>query len=139
MTGNHWSGFVKRHSRKLALREPRVFVVDSAAPVAFSFSFMQPKIFLSVGLFELLGKKEIEAIILHELAHIKSRVTFVKLSAYLARLLSPLSALANFLGGSSMSEEEAAADSFAAETQGTFSHLESAKRKIVHYYSERTG
>ncbi len=139
MKGNHWAGFVKRHSEKLVLREPKLFVIDSAAPVAFSFSFMQPRIFLTVGLFELLGKKQIEAIILHELAHIKSRATFVKLSAHMARLLSPFSAMANFLGGSSVSDEETAADSFAAETQGTFSHLDSAKRKIVRYYSERKG
>lgn len=137
MKDNHWAGFVKRQSQKLGLRESSMFVIDSAAPVAFSFSFMQPRIFLSVGLFELLGKKEIEAIILHELAHIKSRATFVKLSAYMARILSPFSALANFLGESSVSEEEAAADSFAAEMQGTFSHLDSAKRKIMLYYSER--
>ncbi len=137
MENNRWTGFVKRQSQKLMLREPRVFVIDSAEPVAFSFSFMQPKIFLTVGLFEVLGKKEIEAIILHELAHIKSRATFVKLSAYMARLLSPFSVLANFLGGSSVSEEETAADSFAAGTQGTFSYLDSAKRKIMRYYSER--
>ena len=135
MKNNHWAGFVKRHSRMLALREPRIYVMDNAAPVAFSFSFLQPQIFLSVGLFEVLGRKEIEAIILHELAHIKSRVTFVKLSAYLARLLSPFSVLADFLGSGSVSREEAAADDFAAGAQRTYNHLESAKRKIMRYYN----
>ena len=137
LADKRWNNFVKRQAERLMVREPKIFVVDDAAPTAFSFSFLQPRIFLSVGLFEVLAREEIEAIILHELAHIKSRVTYIKLSAHLARLLSPFSVLANFLGGASggsVAREESAADDFAARIQGTFCHLDSAKRKIVNYY-----
>ena len=138
LIGNsHWTiGFVRRQSSALMTRAPRIFVMDNAAPVAFSFSFLQPKIFLSMGLFEVLGRKEIEAIILHELAHIKNRATYLKLSAHLAKLLSPFSALANFLGdnGIGISGEEEAADNFSTKIQGTPRYLNSAKRKIMQYY-----
>lgn len=132
---SHWTArFANMQSRRLMLRAPKVFVIDSAAPVAFSFSFLQPRIFLSVGLFEILGRKELEAIILHELAHVKSRATYVKLSAHWARLLSPFSVLADFLGTGGVGAEEASADDFAASAQGTSLFLNSAKRKITLYY-----
>ena len=135
ISSTHWAAqFVNLQSSNLMLRAPMVFVVASAAPVAFSFSFLQPRIFLSVGLFEILGRKEIEAIILHELAHVKSRATYIKLSAHWARLLSPFSVLADFLGPGSAGVEEASADSFAAAAQGTSLFLNSAKRKITQYY-----
>lgn len=130
----HWSvDFVKKHADAIMVSAPQIFFVDDAAPLAFSFSFIRPKIFLSMGLFDILGRKEIEAIILHELAHVKRRATYVKLSAHMARLLSPFSMLADFLGRSGTTEESAA-DDMAVSVQGTSSHLDSAKRKIMQFY-----
>ncbi len=139
LQGSHWDRFAKRHAAALAIRQPKLYALNTAAPVAFSFSLLTPRIFLSAGLFDILGKREVEAIVLHELAHVKGRASLLKLSAHIARLLSPFSALANFLGGGRLDEEEAAADKFAADIQGTSRHLDSAKETIISYCRERTG
>ena len=76
---------------------------------------------------------------LHELAHIKNRASLLRISAHVARLLSPLSALANFLGNSTVSQEEESADGYAALVQGTSEHLASAKEKMISYNRERSG
>lgn len=137
LKGSYWGRFAKRHAETLAVRQPKLYALNTAAPVAFSFSLLTPRIFLSAGLFDILGKKEVEAIVLHELAHIKDRASLLKLSAHIARLLSPFSALANFLGGSRVDEDESAADKFAADIQGTSRHLDSAKARITSYCRER--
>ena len=136
---SYWNRFVARHAEALSIRHPKIYVLDTAAPVAFSFSFLSSKIFLSAGLFDILSRKEIEAILLHELAHIKNGASLVRLSGHVARLLSPFARLANFLGGNSIDADEAAADSFAANAQGTSLYLEAAKRKIISYKWERSG
>lgn len=133
LQGSYWDRFAKRHAEALAIRQPKLYALNTAAPVAFSFSLLTPRIFLSAGLFDILGKMEVEAIVLHELAHIKNRASLLKLSAHVARLLSPFSALANFLGGGSVAREEAAADYYAVSVQRTCRHLDSAKVKIADY------
>lgn len=133
LQNSHWNRFVEKHAEALSIRHPRIYVLNTAAPVAFSFSFMSPKVFLSAGMFDILGKKEIEAILLHEIAHIRNGASILRLSGHVARLLSPFARLANFLGGSRVDEEESAADKFAADIQGTPRHLDSAKAKVADY------
>lgn len=133
LENSHWNGFVGKHAEILSISHPKIYVLNTAAPVAFSFSFLNPKIFLSAGLFDILGKKEIEAILLHELAHIRNGASLLRLSGHVARLLSPFARLANFLGGSSVAREEAAADDYAARVQRTCRHLDSAKAKVTDY------
>lgn len=137
LKGSYWNRFVAKHAEALSIRQPRIFVLNTASPVAFSFSFLSSRIFLSAGLFDILSKREIEAILLHELAHIKSSASVMRLSGHVARLLSPFARLANFLGGNSVADEEDAADSFAVETQGSARHLELAKKKIIGFSREK--
>ena len=137
VNGTYWNKFLARHAEALSIRQPRIFVLNTATPVAFSFSFLSSKIFLSAGLFDILSRKELEAVVLHELAHIKNSTSIMRLSGHVARLLSPFARLANFLGGNAIAEDELAADTFAASVQGTSLHLEAAKRKIISYNYER--
>ena len=139
VNNSHWNRFVARHAEALSIRQPRMFVLNTATPVAFSFSFLSSKVFLSAGLFDILSRKELEAVVLHELAHIKNGASLMRLSGHVARLLSPFARLANFLGGSAIAEDELAADTFAANVQGTILHLEAAKRKIIIFNCERSG
>ena len=139
LNGSHWNSFVTKHAEDLSVMQPKIFVLNTAKPVAFSFSFLSSKIFLSAGLFDILSTKEVEAIVLHELAHIKNGASIMRLSGHVARLLSPFARLANFLGGSSIDADEAAADSFAAQVQGSTKHLGLAKKKIMRFNSERSG
>ncbi|HIH19907.1 TPA: M48 family metalloprotease [Candidatus Micrarchaeota archaeon] len=121
--------FVKKESKRLKLsKTPGVFSVDSGKPDAFSISFFKPRIFVSVGMQEILGKKELEAVLLHELAHIKNASTWFKFSSAILKVFSPFAAIRNF--GFSVEAEEKKADDYAARIQGTRRHLNSAKRKV---------
>ncbi len=135
LEGSCWNRFIAQHV-PLNRKQPMLHIVDTAAPVAFSASVVAPRIFLSAGLFEILRKREIEAILLHEIAHIASRASVVRLSQYFARLLSPFAVLAGFLNDD-VSRDEISADAFAVSVQGTSRFLDSAKVKIIRYNSER--
>lgn len=119
--------FAAKHAAKIMIPAPAIFFSDSQAPYAFSSSWPKPMIVLSVGLSDILEKKEIEAVLLHELHHTRSQASVVKLSAFLLRF-SPFSALKKF--NDELDSEERAADAFAAKTQGTSRYLNSAKRKV---------
>ncbi len=134
INGGKWKAFLAGQSERLGVRQPSLHVLNTAKPVAFSFFFVKPRIFLSVGLFDILGRREIEAILLHELAHIKNRVSLLKLSTHIARFLSPFAMLAAFTGN--CGEEEAHADSYAILAQGNCKSLNSAKLKISEYFKK---
>lgn len=122
---------VKNLSEKMKIRNPLLFITDNAKPVAFSFSGIRnSSIFLSMGMTEILNRKELEAVILHELAHIKARTPTLKLSSLLLRF-SPFSILKLF--SSDLNEEERKADEFAIRTQGTDRHIISVKRKMMEF------
>lgn len=121
--------FVNRESRRLNLRKiPKVLSFDSGRPFALSISFFNPKIFLSIGMREILTKKEIEAVLLHEIAHVKNASSWFKLSSALLNFFSPFAAVRNF--GFSVDAEERSADDYAVSRQKTSRHINSAKRKI---------
>ncbi len=123
--------FVKRYSKKLNIRTPRVYAIDDSKPVAFSFRSFISAIFLSVGLLDIMNEKETKAVLLHELAHIKQKSSILKLSDHLLRFFSPLSLLTRFHHDSNQGEREA--DDFVVRIQGTDRHLLSAKRKLNDY------
>ncbi len=128
-TGNiQITEFVKFYSRRLKIKMPKIYIIDNANPIAFSFKSFRPMIFLSAGLIDLLNKREIEAVILHELGHLKRKASVLTTSLSLFRIFSPFSLLARFHHDSD--EEELYADEFAAALQKTGRHLKSAKRKI---------
>lgn len=112
---------VSKHSRMPV----SVYSIETDKPSAFSFSSFRSAIFLSVGLSDVLTKKEREAVLLHEIAHINSRSSSLKVSSMLLRIFSPIAAL-----GPDLDAEEKMADGFVVKTQGTRRHLLSAKRKI---------
>lgn len=120
--------FVKSQSRNLKIKEPKIYSVNEIKPMAYSITNIKPSIFISAGLSELLTKKEMEAVLLHELYHHKSKAYFWKFSINVLKLFTPLSA---FMGISkSMKKEEREADSFAISEQKNDEYLKSAKRKI---------
>ena len=122
--------FVKTHSAKLNIRTD-IRLLDSAKPQAFSFRSLRSGIFLSVGMMDILTRKEIEAVLLHELAHIKRYASAGKLSQKLM-LFSPFYKLVGF--GNSNKAEEELADKFAISAQGTSMHIESARGKLDEFY-----
>lgn len=122
--------FVGKHSKNLNIKPPKIYAVNSPRPFAFSFRSFSSAIVLSVGMLDILGKKELQAVLLHELAHIQNRASAFKLSAFLMRF-SPFMIFKTF--NRELTEEEVMADSHACRIQGTNKYLESAKRKISYY------
>ncbi len=136
---NFISRFVNAHVEQFKIRKPLLYVLNTAEPLAFSFSQLRPRIFISVGLTDLLKSGEVEAVLLHELGHIKNRSSLLKLGDSLLRFLSPVSAFSAFDSHLKkwLQKEEAMADAFARDVQGTEKHLNSAKAKIHNYYKAK--
>src|SRR3989344_1816726 len=110
------------------MKSPSAYVFDYASPKAFTFSGIRgSRIFLSAGMLELFTKKELEAVLLHELSHIRSGGALFKLSSSLSRIFSPIALLMPSVGA--FEDEGQRADEFAVERQGTARHLKAAKRK----------
>lgn len=120
--------FVQNECKVIGIQKPKLYAVNELTPHAYSITNIRPSIFLSIGLCELLDKKEMEAVLLHELYHIKQKTSFWKFSINMLKIFSPL---ASFITVSeSMNEEERQADHFAVGIQGTKRFLKSAKHKI---------
>ncbi len=123
------------HSDTLKMKLPKIYLIDDQKPISFSsFGMFTNKIFFSVGLFELLTPKELEAVTLHELYHIKRISSFSKFSTYFLRFLSPMIYFAD--NEKQLRQEENLADSFAIKSQKTSKYLLSAKKKILRYENE---
>lgn len=112
-------------ARAAGIPDARFWVLDTAKPVAFSFG---RDVLMSVGMFELLAKKEQDAVMFHELGHVRQQSSVSKFSLWLARLFSPLAHFASV--GAHVGAEEHAADRFAAQLQGTMKHVRAAKQKL---------
>ncbi len=130
INGTRITKFISRHSRLLNIRAPKVVAVNSPKPFALSFRTFRSAIVLSVGLMDILHKKELEAVLLHELAHLKNRASLFKLSAFLMSF-SPFSVFKSF--NNELNMEEFEADSLVISVQRTNKYLLSAKRKIANY------
>lgn len=127
--------FLSAQSALLALKTPALYLIHSAKPIAYSFKSITSGIVLSVGLLDILNKKEQEAVLLHELYHIAHRASVFKFSTLLMRF-SPFSFLKNF--NEELTQEEHAADQFVVTRQHTSRHLSSAKAKVTAYQTTDT-
>lgn len=123
--------FVEKKSKKMGIKSPKIYAIDSSRPIAFSFRSFISAIFMSIGIFDILNKKEIESVVLHELYHIKQNSSIIKFSNIIIRLFSPLALLANF--NHDINKEEINADRFVIKEQKTSKYLKSAKKKINKY------
>ena len=120
--------FVGRQYNKLNLNEPKIYSINNIKPMAFSISNRKPSIFVSAGLAEILTEKELQAVLLHEMHHIKNRSSFWKFSLTNLKTFSPLVAFMTVKD--SLDNEEREADAFAKSFQGTEKYILSAKKKI---------
>ncbi|NQV08438.1 M48 family metalloprotease [Candidatus Woesearchaeota archaeon] len=127
--GNFISYFIEKYSKKLSIIKPKIYLVNIAKPIAFSFSRIKPGIFISVGMVDILSKKELYAVLLHELGHIFYRSPSLKFSTFLMRYASPFTSFTS-VDVKGLNKEERKADMFAIKIQKTSKHINSAKNKI---------
>jgi Zn-dependent protease with chaperone function len=105
-----------------------VFLFDSLHRTAYSVSGFYPAILVSRRMASALSRKQMQAVLLHELAHIRRGSQPLKTVALFLQRISPLRRLVAV--PLLIQQEEAFADGFAARVQGTSRHLEKARRKI---------
>ncbi len=132
MKNNYLTRFISKNTDINDIK-PKIFLLNMAKPIAFSTSHFKPKIFISAGLTDLLTRKETEAVLLHELAHINNKSSLLKSSTLFLRIISPLSNFSTI--HKEMSKDEIKADEFAIKTQGTDRYIKRSKRKIKEFYS----
>lgn len=133
ITDKSLNSFIQRYAEIMHIKKaPKIYFIDTGKPTAHSFTNFKPSIYVSVGMFETLNKKELQAVILHELHHIMTRSSFLKFSTQFVRFISPIARFTIF--SSELNEEEHNADHFAVMMQNTDKYLTSAKKKIQHYY-----
>lgn len=109
--------------------EPKFYLIDKQEPLAF----VRPNkhsIYFSVGLLDIMTKRELEAVLLHEAHHIKSHSPDFKFSLLFSKILSPISWLCSM-----KTDDEVDADEFASSIQGTRSYIKTARKKITDFYS----
>ena len=126
--------FISKYSKRLKIKVPRLYIIDTAKPLAFSFYVIKSAVFLSIGMLELLTKKELQSVLLHELNHIKNRSSLLKFSSHLLRF-SPFSYFTRF--NNELNKEEIEADNFAIKIQKTYRYINSVKEKLNKYDNER--
>ncbi len=122
---------VRKYSNLLGIKEPRLFILDTAKPKAFSFSYFFNAVFISIGIIEILTFNELKAVILHELSHIKQRSPLLKFSSFLLRVSSPMAGFSSL--NKELDNHEDYADKLAIRLQGTEKHIAGAKRKVRSY------
>ncbi len=124
---NPLAAFVRAEAALLGIPAPRLMVLQVHEPVAYSMAAVSPTIVVSVGVLELLTRKEQEAVALHELYHLSRRSPSFKVLSVLYGRFLPLSRPSFF---NDLSKDELAADGHAGRVQGTGRFVASAKAKF---------
>lgn len=111
--------------------ERHFVIVSQPAPLAITMGFIHPKIVLSTGLVNLLEKEELEAVIAHEMAHLKSRDPLTYFIMTLCSSVIWYIPILKWLNQQYRILKELAADDFAIEKQETSIHISSALLKML--------
>lgn len=117
--------FVEMKSKNLTALEDelklkkRIKVFKDGKPYAFCLGIRSPKIYLSTATVEMMGKAELEAILLHERYHLNKKDTFVMLLATLAKLAFPFFPLLSDFINSYSIDREIKADKEAIKNVGS--------------------
>ncbi len=117
--------------RRLNLQN-RVLIIDSSRPFALCFGLINPKIYVSTKLTNLLSRDELEVVLRHEKYHLENRDTLILMLATIFESLLPFFPLISDLIRQYKIERELSADRAASYDQGD-KHLTSALTKLLQY------
>jgi heat shock protein HtpX len=102
---------VKKISRKLDISQPKVGLVDDLLPNAFTLGYGRNTVVVfSLGLLEMLEPEELEAVVSHELSHIKAKDYLFRTLSYSLNFLSFFNPLSYFAASQAQKERELLAD-----------------------------
>lgn len=84
--GDHWNKKLQALSVKIGIKRPVVFLQSSLAKVPMVIGHLKPFLLFPVGMLNALPADEVEAILLHELAHIKRNDFLINLLQQFAEI-----------------------------------------------------
>ncbi len=84
--GNQWNQKLHELTAKLGIKRPVIFLQSSLAKVPMVIGHLKPVLLFPIGLLNKLPVDEVEAILLHELAHIKRNDFLVNLLQQFAEI-----------------------------------------------------
>jgi heat shock protein HtpX len=99
---------VDRLTRRAGLPMPRLYVIPSSAANAFATGRNPSHAAVAVteGILHLLTERELEAVLAHELSHVKNRdILIATIAAAVAGIISTVGHVAMFFGGGSRNDE----------------------------------
>ena len=117
-------------ARKLGIRSAELQLSESAMPVSFASDTDKPIVVISEKLLSLLKKDELEAVMAHELAHIKNSDTALKALVTGYRAVLPIDPVIRLVEAAFHREREMAADETAVKATQKPLSLASALLKI---------
>jgi heat shock protein HtpX len=95
-------GIVRRLALQADMPMPRIYLMDSPQPNAFATGRNPKKAAIAVtsGILQVMTNEELEAVLAHELAHVRNRdILISSIAAMIAAALSMLARFAFFFGG----------------------------------------
>ncbi len=102
---------VKTTAHKLGVTTPQVGLVDDLMPNAFTMGYGRGAVVVfSLGLLQMLNSEEIDAVISHELAHIKAKDGLFRTLVFALNFLSFFNPLSYFAASQAQKERELLAD-----------------------------
>ncbi|MBT0158678.1 M48 family metalloprotease [Candidatus Bathyarchaeota archaeon A05DMB-2] len=102
---------VKETAHKLGISEPKVGLIDDLMPNAFTVGYGQNAIVVfSLGLLKMLNSEELEAVVSHELAHVKAKDYLFRTLSYTLNILSFFNPLSYFVAAHAQRQRELLAD-----------------------------
>ncbi|EKE06320.1 MAG: hypothetical protein ACD_19C00017G0020 [uncultured bacterium] len=110
-----------------------ITIVNSAKPYAFCFGIRSPKIYISTKLVQMLTKKELEVVIVHENYHLKNHDTITLMLANIFESLVPYFPLISDVIRHYKIERELLADQAAILYQNNDANLVNVLKKLIKY------
>ncbi|MBN3524135.1 M56 family metallopeptidase [Paenibacillus apiarius] len=109
----------------------RIVVIECRSPIAFTMGLWKPRIVISTGLMELLDSNELEAVIYHEMYHLKHRDPLKTFAVSLFASIMWYLPILKWSRQKYKIAREVLADHYAISRLGTPAHLGSALFKML--------
>jgi heat shock protein HtpX len=106
---NRIAPMTERLCQRMGLPMPKLWVLNEASPNAFATGRnpANSSVAVSAGLLEIMDDREVEAVIAHELGHIKHRdILTSSIAATLGAAITSIAHMAYFFGGRSSDDDE---------------------------------
>ncbi|MDX2049505.1 MAG: M56 family metallopeptidase, partial [Chitinophagaceae bacterium] len=113
----HWQLFVKKYAGKLGLSKPVQVYLSSLIDVPATLGYIKPVILLPVTLFNHLSVQQAEAVILHEISHIRRNDYLINILLSVIETILFFNPFSHLLAKNIKKEREMCCDDFVVRCQ----------------------